>query len=92
MQILDAVAVELSCNVCGGHFAVTLRQIRLAQAIVHEGCFAPQGEAECMPAAFAGLLDHQVLDALEETWQSLEDRVRAAGGIIALQPEPAAIP
>jgi hypothetical protein len=71
MGILTAVIIELPCNVCGGRFPVTLRQVLLSQEILrHEGGPFPEGAAECPPVAYQGFLltTDLELDAPASAW------------------------
>ena len=54
IDILDEVAVSVPCASCGGHYPVTLRQVLVAQDLLHEDCPA-QREAEWLTTAYAGL-------------------------------------
>lgn len=38
MDVLSGVTVELPCPQCGTRYEMTLEQIRITQALAHEGC------------------------------------------------------
>jgi len=84
MDISKAVALELPCNVCGGRYPVTLAQMRLGELVRHEGCRDVQGERECLPEGFAGLLDVQSIAAFEQAWGQLEARAHLLGGTLTI--------
>ncbi len=78
LDLLRRVAVRVPCVACGGHYAVTLRQVLLAQRVVHEGCPA-RNEPECPPVSYASLADETALHQFDDSWWRLVDRVRSAG-------------
>ncbi len=85
MDIGKAVTLELPCNVCGGRFAISLAQMHLADQTLHEGCRDLQGERECLPLAAKGLLDEQVITALEDAWRHLEAQAHGLGGWLSVR-------
>jgi hypothetical protein len=79
MDILEIVAIEISCSACGGRYEVTLKQIALPQQMLHEGC-PVQVVDECPPLAYSGLVDQKLVQELQEIWTRLEEKARGAGG------------
>lgn len=85
MDILKAMAIKLPCNVCGGRYQVTLRQIHVSQETLrHEGCPVAR-ESECPPAPFGPLVEPELIDELQQLWQRLEEQAHAVGGALSLQ-------
>ena len=84
MDILEAVAVVLPCNSCGGRYEVTLKQILLSQEMLHEGC-PVQVETECPPLACSGLVDQEIVQELQRLWARLEEKAHGAGGEVRLR-------
>lgn len=83
LDLLRRVAVRVPCPQCAGHYGVTLRQILLAQQLVHQGCPA-RHEPECPPVIYAGLADKDALEEFSECWWRLVDRVQSAGFEVSL--------
>lgn len=83
MDVLSAVVVELPCSQCGTRYRLTLEQIRITQAMAHEGCPITH-QKDCVPIFHSQLFDNHLLDDLRTTWQRLEETVAAAGGKITL--------
>lgn len=80
MDILEAIAIELPCGACGGRYEITLRQVRLSQQMLHEGCPVPSHfTTECPPLYYANMIGRELIDELQRMWVCLEDRARAAG-------------
>jgi len=85
VDILTAIAIELPCNVCGRRYEVTLAQVLLSKdTLLHEGCQVRR-ESECPPLAYATLLERELIENLEATWQRLEQGARAVGGNLRLR-------
>lgn len=84
MDILEAVAIEIPCSACGGRYEVILKQVALSQEMMHEGC-PIQVESECLPLAYSGLVDQEVVQELQTVWARLEEKARGAGGEIRLR-------
>lgn len=60
MDILDAIAFELPCSVCGGRYAITLKQVMVSKRMLREGCPVPgQFTTECPPLYYADLPDRE---------------------------------
>lgn len=75
MDILTAIAVELPCNVCGGRYRITLRQVLQSKEALHDGCLA-RSETEYPPLAYAGLLDRELIEEFLRTWESASRKQR----------------
>jgi hypothetical protein len=84
MDILERLTIELPCQACGGHYEVSLKQIRLSQKMLHEGC-PVQVADECPPLAYSELVDGKIIRELQDVWGRLEDKARGAGGEIKLR-------
>jgi hypothetical protein len=84
MDILEIVAIELPCSACGGRYEVTLKQVTLSQEMMHEGC-PIQVETECMPLAYSGLVDKELVQELQKIWPRLEESAHGAGGELKLR-------
>jgi hypothetical protein len=84
MDILEIVAIELPCSACGGRYEVTLKQVALSQEMMHEGC-PIQVETECLPLAYYGLVDKELVQELQRIWARLEESARGAGGEVKLR-------
>jgi hypothetical protein len=85
VDILEAVAIELSCVACKGRYEVTLKQVLLSQQMLHDGCPVPPSfTSECPPLHYADFADHDLIRELERIWLQLEESVRAAGGELLL--------
>ena len=78
IDLLEYVAVRVPCASCGQHYAVSLRQVLLAQDMLHEGCPVCT-ETECLPLTYAALANEDALRDLERSWSRLVERVHAAG-------------
>jgi hypothetical protein len=78
IDILDEVAVSVPCASCGGHYPVTLRQVLVAQDLLHEDCPA-QREAEWLPTAYAGLANEAAVRELDRAWQRISRQVESSG-------------
>ena len=78
LDLLRRVVVRVPCVACGRDYGVTLRQVLLAQQLVHQGCPA-RHEPECPPATYARLADKDALHDFDERWWRLVDKVRSAG-------------
>lgn len=78
LDLLRRITVRVPCVACGGHYGVTLRQVLLAQRLVHEGCPA-RNEPECPPVTYAKLADEAALHDFDESWWRLVHKVREAG-------------
>ncbi len=86
MDILDAIAFELPCSVCGKRYEVTLKQVMISEHMMHQGCPVPsQFTTECPPLYYADLADRELIQAIQRTWLSLEERAQAAGGRLVLR-------
>lgn len=83
MNIVDRTRIEFPCPSCGGRYPLTLAQVLLSQAILHDGCQA-RAEDECPPDFFAPLLDHATILALQQAWASLETQAAGAGGVLLI--------
>jgi hypothetical protein len=86
MEILDAIAIELTCSVCRGRYEVTLKQIMLSERMMHQGCPVPsQYSTECPPQYYADLANRDLIQTLQRTWLGLEENAHAAGGRLLLR-------
>ena len=86
MKILEAVAIEFPCRACGDRYEITLKQVLLSKQMLDEGCPVPFHFAtECPPQYYADLLDRELIEEVQQTWQRLEEKARAAGGELILR-------
>jgi hypothetical protein len=85
MDILDAIAIEIPCQVCGGRYEVPLKQLLLSHKMLHEGCPVPWTE-ECPPLSYSQLVDQEIIQELEIVWQRLEQHARGVGGELKVRP------
>lgn len=76
VDLLQHLAIQMPCEVCGQHYAVTLRQVLLSQMMVHVGCSA---EGECPPLTYAALANEAALRDLERDWSRVLNSVRTLG-------------
>ena len=84
MKILEAAALELPCNVCGGHFELPLVQLLESDEIVHGSCCEARTDDDCPPVVYSSMLPEQAMQALGEAWSELEGRASAVGGRLVL--------
>ena len=85
MDILEAVAIEFPCRVCGDRYQITLKQVLLSQHMLHEGCPVPTHfTTECPPIYYADLVDRELLEEFQHTWERLEEKARSAGAELLL--------
>jgi hypothetical protein len=85
MDILEVVAIEFPCRACGDRYEITLKQIRLSQQMLHEGCPVPSHfVTECPPPYYADLLGCELIEELRRTWERLEKKALAGGGDLIL--------
>jgi hypothetical protein len=87
MEILDRLAVSLSCGTCGEPYVVPLSNVLASHELLRAGCPVDSTE-ECPPLAWAELGDEAELRRLAEIWRHLEERAAAAGGQLLLQDAP----
>lgn len=79
VNILNAIAVEMPCEQCGGRFHISLGQILVAQEGMRTTCNA-RGERECPAFYYAGLVDPNLCEQLMAVWQQIQSPVEAKGG------------
>jgi hypothetical protein len=84
MDILEAVAIEMRCQACGGRYEIPLKQILLSDEMLHEGC-PVQVVEECPPLSFSGLMNEETIKELQIVWARLEEQARGAGGELRLR-------
>ncbi len=84
MDILEVVSIEIPCSACGGRYEVTLKQVALSQKMLHEGC-PIQVETECLPLAYSGMVDQELVQELQRVWVRLEEKAHEAGGEVKLR-------
>jgi hypothetical protein len=84
MDILDAVAIQMPCEACGGRYEVPLRQILLSHEMLHEGC-PVQTVEECPPLSHSGLVNEEIIKELQRVWARLEEQAHGAGGELRLR-------
>lgn len=82
-DILEVIAIEIPCSACGGRYEVTLKQIALSQQMLHEGC-PVQVVDECLPLAYSGLVDQELVQELQKVWVCLKEKARGASGELKL--------
>lgn len=83
MNILDAVAVSLPCQSCGGNYRVPLKDVLLSHKILHQGC-PVSWETECPPVFQSRLFEREDIEMLQRAWSRLETRARSDGGELVL--------
>jgi len=83
MNILDAVAISLPCQSCGGNYQVPLKDVLLSHRILHQGCPVSQ-ETECPPVFQSRLFERVDVEELQRVWRQLENRARSNGGELVL--------
>jgi hypothetical protein len=83
VDILKHVAVTVPCVSCGQHYAVTLRQILLAQDMMHEGC-PSCADTECLPLVYANFANEEAVRQFEQSWVRLMQMVKQTGFDVAL--------
>ncbi len=81
LDLLQHLAIQMPCEVCGQHYAVTLRQVLLSHMMVHAGCSV---EGECPPLTYAALANEAALRDLEHDWSRVLQSVRALGLEVAV--------
>jgi len=85
MDILEAIAIQLSCPVCGARYGITLKQILISKHMLHEGCPVPiQFASECPPLYYADLAECGLIQEIERLWLQLEERIGEVGGELIL--------
>ena len=88
MNLLEHIAVELSCPACGATCRVSLELIASAQRAMHEGC--PVADAhvrECPQATFAKLGSEGALEELQCAWARVEHEIASRGAGVAISSE-----
>ncbi len=86
MKILEAAALELPCNACGGYFELPLVQLLESAEIVHGSCCEARTADDCPPVAYSAMLPGEAIQALSEAWTELEGRASAIGGRLVVHP------
>lgn len=76
LDLLQHLAIQMPCDVCGQHYAVSLRQVLLSQMMVHAGCSA---DHDCPPLTYAALANEAALRDLEQDWWRVLRSVRTLG-------------
>jgi hypothetical protein len=85
VDILGAVAIELSCVGCKARYEVTLKQVLLSHQMLHDGCPVPPSfTSECPPLHYADFVDEDLIRDLERIWRRLETSARRVGGELLL--------
>lgn len=88
MNLLENIAVELTCPSCGVRYRVSLDVIARAHQALHEGC--PVADAhvrECPQATFAKLASEGALEELARAWTRVEHELASRGAGIVISPE-----
>lgn len=83
MNILDAVAISLPCQACGGDYQVPLKDVLLSHKMLHEDCPVSQ-ETECPQVFQSRLFEREDVEELQHAWSRLENRARSDGGELVL--------
>lgn len=78
LDLLQHIAVRVPCAACGQYYDVSLRQVLLSQAMLHEGC-PSCSETECPPLTYAALANEAALVDFERSWSRLFRQVRKTG-------------
>jgi hypothetical protein len=85
LDLLQYVAVRVPCTACGQHYDVALRQVLLAQDMLHHGC-PVASETECSPLTYAALANEDAIRELEHSWLRLLAHVHTAGFDVTVSP------
>ena len=86
MNILEDVAIEVPCVVCGGHYPISLAKVLLSEHMLHAGCPVPMPyTTECPPLYYGHLIDPELIHELQRVWLRLEENAAAVGGQLQLQ-------
>lgn len=85
MDILDVIAIEVPCQVCGERYEVTLKQIALSQRMMHDGC-PVRAETECPPLFYSGFVDRDLAQDILQVWSRLEKEAHGVSGKVILNP------
>ncbi len=83
MNILDHVAIRLSCNACGKSYEVPLRDVLLSHTLMRRGCPVAQ-ETECPSPFQIRLFDREPIEALNSAWETLARRAHSDGGELVI--------
>ncbi|HQZ38487.1 MAG TPA: hypothetical protein PLH72_05555 [Vicinamibacterales bacterium] len=78
LDILQHVAVRVPCGTCGRYYDVTLRQVLLAQVMLHAGCPAAS-DTECPPLTYAAVADEAAVRDFERSWRRVTQQVNSIG-------------
>lgn len=83
MNLLDHVAIRLSCPVCGESYEVPLSDVVLSHDVVRTGCPVCH-ETECPPVFQTRLFDRSAIAQLDEAWKKVAERAERDGGELVL--------
>lgn len=79
MNVLDHIAIRLSCPACGEAYEVPLSDIMLSHEVVRTGCPVCH-ETECPPVFQIRLFDRAAIAELEEAWNKVAEKAERDGG------------
>jgi hypothetical protein len=86
MDILEAVAIELTCVACGARYEIPFKQVLISEQMLHESCPVPmQFTNECPPLYYAKLVGRYLILELERIWLRLEEHAQKSGGKLVLR-------
>lgn len=80
VQILDHVAITVSCSTCSAEYGVPASVVLEGQRAIAPGC-PGCSDYECEARYVATLVDPQALAALEAAWAAFEASVTSHGGV-----------
>ena len=87
MDLLRAIAVELSCLSCGQKYRISLDVIAASHRALHEGCpVSNEAVRECPQETYARLVDARALEELRLAWKRVDEQLVAAGGGLIIEP------
>jgi len=88
MNLLENIAIEMTCPSCGVRYRVSLDLVARAHHALHAGC--PVADAhvrECPQATFAKLASEGALDELVRAWARVEHEIASSGAGIVISSE-----
>ncbi len=83
MNVLDHIAIRLSCPACDKTYDVPLSDVLLSHEVVQTGCPVCH-ETECPPVFQIRLFDRAAIRGLEEAWTKVAERAERDGGELVL--------
>lgn len=83
VNVLDYIAIRLSCPACGNAYNVPLSDILLSHEVVRAGCPVCH-ETECPPVFQIRLFDRAAIAELERAWNKVAEKAKRDGGQLVL--------